>query len=373
MSADPRLPARVASLPDGLVLKAQVSGHLRPAPPRVPEPTSGQVEHERSLWGPHPDPAQDQIERQLYSLGAVFLKRLLESVLGQDGITLAKADPPRPPGWGEVMRLFQSPAPPAEKLATWTSLVDGFTNALLPPVTVENAAAAWALRTALLHQIGERVLSVTTPGGYARAVSVLPPAQQEMVEWAKLHGAQFVTRMRSNARQVVLDSLVESQMGGGNHHALSRVLFERVGRLNRDWRRIAITETGMAVASGQLAGALAQGGEWEAVWTAGPKACPFCRSKNGTVLRIVAADAPSKDGRTQVWPGKNNVGRSAHPFRKDGTRRGPDELWWPCIPAHPNCACGWLVRRVLSSLAAKNADAMLSAIRAQRFAQATAR
>lgn len=371
-ATDPRLLRATArrSEPAGeVVLKAERPLRIIRRPP-----TAADVEVERALWGKHPNPDQAWIEDQWFGVGHRFLRDLLGAVLGvkKPAEFVTKAEPPRPPGWGEVMALFQSPAPAAERLATWETLVDGFTRALLPAQTAQSQAAMWALRSALLDQIGQRVHAVTTPGAWERLFHVLPPAHQKQIEWAQIRGAQFVTRMAADARASVLEALVESQIGGGNHHELSRVLLERLGKLNRDWRRIAITETGMAVASGQLQTALDAGGQWEAIWVAGPKACPFCRSHNGTVLKVVPADAPNLDGRTMVWPGKHNVGRSAHPTRRDGTRRTPDEMWWPCLPAHPNCACVWTLRRVLVSAAAKRAAEQLAAIRARKFEAALA-
>jgi hypothetical protein len=329
------------------------------------------VEVERSLWGKHPDPNQAWIEDQLFSLGHRYLHDLMAFVLGARVQEFAKAEAPmKPPHWGEVMALFNNPAPPAQKLATWSSLLDGFTAALIPPTSAQSQVAMWALRSALLNQIAQRVHAVTTPGAWDAMFHTLPPAQKLQVEWSQVHGGQFVTNMTAKARAVVLDALVDSQMAHGNHHTLARVLHEKLGTLNRDWRRIAITETGMAVASGQLQTALSAGGDWEAVWVAGPRACPFCQGQNGRVLRVVPADHPSPDGATMIWPGKTNVGRSASLHRKDGTKRGPDELWWPCLPAHPNCACVWTLRRVVKSAAAKKAQDALAALRAKRYATA---
>lgn len=369
-ATDPRILRATARRPEPageVILKAERPLRIIRRPP-----TAGDIEVERSLWGKHPDPNQAWIEDQLFGFGHRFLRDLLGAVLGSESPSpfVTKAEAPRPPGWGEVMALFQSQAPAAQRLATWETLVDGFTHALLPASTVQSQAAMWAMRSALLDQIGQRVHAVTTPGAWDRLFHVLPPAQQKQIEWAQVRGAQFVTRMSASARSSILEALVESQMGGGNHHELSRVLLERLGTLNRDWRRIAITETGMAVASGQLQAALDSGGQWEAVWVAGPKACPFCRGHNGTVLKVVSDDAPRKDDLHQIWPSKNNLGRSAHPTRRDGTRRGPDEMWRPCIPAHPLCGCVWSLRRVLTSDAAKRADQMLAAIRAKKFAAA---
>jgi len=345
------------------------------APLRHPRrPTGADIEVERAMWGPHPNPLQSWVEEEVYRVGQRFLRGMLGAVLGDRNPppfhVVAKAESPKPPGWGEVMALFKAPVEPAQKLASWKTLVDGFAEALLPASSVENAMASWALRSAMLHQIGERIKAVTEPGGWDAFFKTIPKAQQDVISWSKLHGAEFVTNMKAKARADIMDALVQSEMAGGNHHDLSRVLFERLGVLNRDWRRIAITETGMAVSNGQLQAHLSAGGDWEAIWVAGVRACPFCRKFNGQAFRVVPADAPRKDPATDVWPGKSNVGRSAHLYRKDGTKRGPEELWVPCQPLHPSCACVWTIRRVLKSNAAKKADEMLAALRAKRFASA---
>jgi hypothetical protein len=47
-------------------------------------------------------------------------------------------------------------------------------------------------------------------------------------------------------------------------------------------------------------------------------------------------------------------------------------MWWPCIPAHPNCACVFAVRKKLVSSVAQRAAAALAAKRAERFRAAVA-
>ena len=365
---DPRLARHASSralVPVGeVVLKAdRPSSIIRHA-----APTSAQVEHERSLWGPHPDPLHAWVEEQLYGLGFGYMRGLLRFALGDRRAQVTKAEGglgPGAPGWGDVMRLFSSPAPAEQKMATWGSLVDQFTHAFLPGQTVADQAAAWALRSSLLTAIGDRVKGIMGPSPWAAFHRTLPPSGQAILDWQKANGAQFITRLTEQARSRVLDTLVDAQLAGGDHHALSTQLLRTFGALNRDWRRIAITETAMAVASGQLS-MVADSLEWEASWVAGPGACPFCHKMNGRTFRIVPADHPGKDGQTMVWPGKNNVGRSMHLHRRDGTLRGPDELWWPCIPGHPNCACVWAIRRIPTSATAKRAASQLAALRASR-------
>jgi hypothetical protein len=75
-------------------------------------------------------------------------------------------------------------------------------------------------------------------------------------------------------------------------------------------------------------------------------ACPFCRSIDGVIATVVAPDAPDKDGNTQIWVGKDNVGRSAAPRKRVGDALVPrtaDEMWWlPAGLAHPHCRGRWI-------------------------------
>lgn len=329
-------------------------------------PNRAQVEHERSMWGPHPDPAVNALETRLWLLGYGFLQGMVSAVLGKPRPALgvvAKAEPPKPPGWGEIAAMFAAPgSAPMAQMATWESLVAGFSQSLLPAVSIENAMAAWALQSSLMSALGPIALGIRSDAWKTKRAA-MPPAQAEMLDWTKARGANFITELGQKARSAVLNTLIENRLEGGDHHRLSATLQERFGVLARDWRRVAVTETAMAVSWGQLA-AVADSGDWEAVWVAGPNACPFCHGHAGLVLQIVRQDHPNKNGETMVWPGKHNVGRSAHPFTKDGIKRTPSELWWPTIPAHPLCCCVWTIRRIVRSAVAKKAQGALDAKRA---------
>ena len=331
-------------------------------------PSSTQVEVERPMWGPNPEPLRGFVEDHFWLLGSRFLRDFTSRVLGRS-IQIAKAEGamPTPPGWGEVMRMFEAGGDPVQQMAGWTSLIDGFTQALLPAHTAEDAARVWALRSSLLTTIEDRIHAITSPTAWDKYFHVMPSAQQFITDWTALRGAQFVTRMTSQARQKVLDVLIESRLAGVGPKAVASTLLDRMGELNRDWRRIAITETAMAINNGQLA-SVADSGEWEAVWVAGPHACPFCRKMFGRVFTVVSKPKPGMDPEKFVWPGKHNVGRSAHLFRRDGTKRGPNELWHPCIPLHPNCMCLWSLRRKITNAAGKNAANILAGLRAKRYA-----
>jgi hypothetical protein len=341
---------------------------LRTARPLKAGPSAAQVEVERAMWSPNPDPLRGFVEDHFWNLGSRFLRDFVSLVLGKK-VQIAKAEGmPKPPGWGEVMKLFETGGGPAHQMATWNSLIDGFVQALLPAHTAEDAARVWALRSAMLGTIEDRIKAITTPGAWDGYFHTMPPAQQHIANWTQLRGANFITKLTSSARQKALDVLVEGQLQGAGPRWVQTQLMERMGELNRDWRRIAITETAMAIENGKLAAVADDPGQWEAVWVGGPHACPFCRSMFGRTFTIVAKPKPGMDPEKFIWPGKHNVGRSMHLHRRDGTKRGPEELWIPCIPAHPHCMCLWSIRRKLTNAAGKKAEEFLAGIRKKRYA-----
>jgi hypothetical protein len=75
-------------------------------------------------------------------------------------------------------------------------------------------------------------------------------------------------------------------------------------------------------------------------------ACPFCRKIDGRVVTVVDAAKNDKNWDTEIWPGKDNVGRSASPYKRVGgqlVKRTDAELWKiPAGLAHPHCRGLWL-------------------------------
>jgi hypothetical protein len=336
-----------------------------------PFPSSAQVEHERSMWGPHADPQQTAAEQLFYVPGLNFLSDLFSAVFGEKARpTFAKAEAPRPPGWGELAAHFGrlEAGSPAEQVSTWASIVDKVIDGLLPQETVDQIVKAWALRSHLLHQLGKEASALGRPGAWEAMFHLLPDPSKAQLEWTQLRGAQYVTQLSAKARAAVLESLVQNRLNGGNAQELRRDLFERFGTMNRDWRRTALTETSFAVQNGLLVTA-ADGEEWEAIWNAAPTACPFCQRMAGRVFKVLKPGEKG-DPWTTIAAGRNNVGRSASPRTKDGRVRTPEELWIPSIPAHPNCMCGWILRRVAKTKAGKAAAALFRDKQAERYKEA---
>jgi hypothetical protein len=154
----------------------------------------------------------------------------------------------------------------------------------------------------------------------------------------------------------------------GAAESLQGRLLDTFGTMNRDWRRIAVTEATENVNQGFVA-SCAPGDKLKRVERY-RGACPFCRKIDGTVVTVVDPAKADKDGDTEIWVGKTNVGRSASPMRRGVAgleRRAPEELWWIAAGAmHPHCRGSWV--RVTASTPDPEFDAWIASMKRSRGA-----
>jgi hypothetical protein len=189
------------------------------------------------------------------------------------------------------------------------------------------------------------------PSTVAGAVQqfVLTKAQHSMLDFARVRAAENVRALcesvRHRMRGAVLQHLEHGATADPQGSSLQTKLLDEFGTLNRDWRRIAITEAGEAQLQGLVA-SLPYGARVRRVEQY-DGACSFCRKIDGVVATVVDPAATEKDPDTQIWVGKNNVGRSASPKKRVGDvliEREPHEMWQlPAGLAHPNCRGRWVV------------------------------
>lgn len=308
-------------------------------------------EAERPFWGPHPDRLIASIEDEFYQAGFHFLSAFLGAALGKKAPgakVLTKAfnlPSPHVHGWGKVADLFRTDIPPVRLLQGWEATIDQVLKGLWPDAAKQQSAEYLALRTHWMTQAGERVASTPPFSSWGHAIREMSRAQVESMEWTKARALVYASKLQDDARNAMRALLVNSKQAGEGPAMLERRLFEKFGNLNRDWRRIALTETAFATQNGALASVDPAEG-WLAVWSASPRACPYCRKMHGTALRVVSPDKANKDPENEVWIGKSNVGLSASKWsKKEGRYRDEHELWKPCIPAHPNCGCVFTLRK----------------------------
>ena len=114
---------------------------------------------------------------------------------------------------------------------------------------------------------------------------------------------------------------------------------DTIDAINRDWRRIAITEMSFAFNNGYMVSKKVandeRGKKTYLVFSGGivKNSSDKCIDSRGEIVLVV--DKPLTNDKIKdpyakraVWPGKNNVGRS-------------ESNWWIAIPMHPNCIHYW--------------------------------
>lgn len=264
----------------------------------------------------------------------------------------------------ELVRLYLEHLPPAQwTLADHMMLVDWLVQKHLPP-DVMRAEADWlATRSSLMGRVQASMDKVTAaqadqiitalPLTAAAAAEMLPhtPVQRVALDYAAERAAENVRELTNSVRHRMRTTIAEwfneratAVQPTGSTPALQTRLRDQFAQLNRDWRRIAVTETVEAQNQGYIA-SVPRGTHVKRVERY-DGACAFCRRIDGLVLEVVDPAAANKDGRTQVWPGKTNVGRSAAPRKRLGSlliEREPHELWWPAAGTqHPNCRGRWV-------------------------------
>lgn len=152
--------------------------------------------------------------------------------------------------------------------------------------------------------------------------------------------ADEITKISEDTRSGMRKLIYQAELNHWGPNLLERELYHNFRALQRDWRRIALTET----ASNSNNAYLLRAGEGNYVTcpqVAG--ACRWCAATlENKVFRIVTdpmADDRIEDSYAEraVWIGKTNVGRYLSIRERGGRMREEDELWWVCCPGHPHC------------------------------------
>lgn len=278
---------------------------------------------------------------------------------------------PRPDGymqrWSpaelDLVKLYLEHLPPVEWLLDDHMLcIDYLAQRYLPESDMRTEAQWLATRANLMGRVQANMEGVTAkqadtilaamPSTVAAALEQFgaTPVQRAVMEFAAHRCADNVVALSDGARRSMRDLIAEhitaKELGTPaiGDSSLQTKLLDRFGALNRDWRRIAVTEVGEAQTQGYVA-SMPVGSKLKRVEQY-KNACAFCRKIDGVVVTIVDPAKENKNWDTEIWPGKTNIGRSASPRKRVGNvfvERTPDEMWAiPAGLAHPHCRGRWV-------------------------------
>lgn len=334
-------------------------------------------DHGDGIWRPH----ESVLIRRLIELftrrGLDRLDKVREQILAWEAgehhkpTTLPVTRPGMMERWTEaelsLVKLYLESLPPAQwSLDDHMMAVDYVVHRYLPDDELKTEAEWMSTRAGLMGKVqanmeaaavaamtgavADKILAaLPSTVGTATSQFNLPALQRNALEFARVRTAENVRALtesvRHRMRNTIVQHLEEQQTKAPDApgQALQSKLLDEFATMNRDWRRIAITEAGEAQLQGFIA-SLKPGTKVKRVEQYAD-ACGFCKKIHGVVATVIAADDPHKT-ETTIWPGKNNVGRSASPRKRVGNllvHREPEELWHlPAGLAHPHCRGRWV-------------------------------
>jgi hypothetical protein len=261
-----------------------------------------------------------------------------------------------------LVRIYLEHLPPAEwTLEDHMLAVDATVQRYLPQDDMRTEAQWLSTRASLMGRVQANMERVTLaqadallaamPNTAGEAVAAFggTRAQAAIMEHAETRCAENVRNIandvRHRMRATVAAHVVDQELGlPAPASSLETKLLDQFGTLNRDWRRVAVTEAGEAQTAGYVS-SLPVGTKVKRVEQY-KNACAFCRKIDGRIMEVVDPAREDKDPETMIWPGKTNVGRSASPRKRVGQvfkEREPEEMW--IIPAglvHPHCRGRWI-------------------------------
>lgn len=329
--------------------------------------------HDRDdgIWKPHESPLLRRLVELFTQRGLDRLEHVKKQIIEwETGAHYRDSSKPIPrPGmmerWGKdelgLVRIYLESLYPGDwTLEDHMLAIEYVIQRYLPQDELRTEAEWLASKASLMGKVQANMdaapslseadkLLAALPSTVAAAAEMftLNAAQKAALDFGEARCAENVRALsesvRHRLRNVIMQH-VEQKMMGEASDALQTRLFDEFATLNRDWRRIAITEATDCQLNGFVA-AQEAGTKLKRVEQY-QNACTFCRKIDGRIVEVVAPNHPNKDGDTMIWVGKNNIGRSASPRKRVGdtlVQRDPHELWWiPAGSAHPHCRGRWV-------------------------------
>lgn len=314
------------------------------------------------IWAEHENPLIRALVEQFTARGlernGAVREELARWILGHYQVPPV-ASVPTPPGviahWTQaeldLVRIYLS-SRDRLSLDDWSLLIDYLFQRYLRPDELMADADWLTAKASMLGRVQAHLAGVvdatallaTLPSTTAEVVHAfkVADAAKAVMEYGRVRTAENIVAATDRFRHAIKSEVLEHQaqvMTGAPAGDLQQKLFDRFADANRDWRRIAITEAGETTNQGVIA-SLPVGSKVKRIEMYNG-ACPWCKKIDGVVMNVVSADDPNKNGETDVWPGKTNVGRSSSPRKiVDGVLvpREASELYWIAAGVqHPHC------------------------------------
>jgi len=323
------------------------------------------------LYKPHHSPYLRQIIEEVTHAGQRILANIQNDLIKQftaDVTGLLKADNKN--HWNrwnqkqlnDAKEKLERKTPDRYSIDDWMLFVDWLIQKYLPADVIEKESQYLAVRSTIAGKLqantDEKKYTSTRVENMVLSlpfkINDIPfsinAREYSVIEFARTRAAELISgigdRTRHRIKHIILEHeyLNAANDPQASQWQLQSQLLGEFGTLNRDWRRIALTETVRNANEGFLAG-LPEGTRVRRV-EAYEDACNFCQKIHGMEFNVVSASKKNKNGETEVWVGKTNQYRSSSPRKRvdsELVERTPAEMWWPAAGTqHPNCRGSWV-------------------------------
>lgn len=311
------------------------------------------------IWEPHHSPFVRELIERFTDRGLTRIEAVRRSLVDWESGSRhvpSKTIPDRPGLHGRwspdeiaLARLYLESLPPAEWLLDdWLLAAELAFQQYLPPDFAWTEADWLAKRAVLMGRVQASMAEISEVGATALLEAEAVPAATEKalqaaVTYGRARAAENIVALsdglRHRIRRVLIEHAEVKALRVAPESTLESRLLDDFGLANRDWRRIAITETTEVQGQGVIASLPIGSKVRRHEQYRG--ACKFCLKIHGMVFTVVPPDQPYKDPWRHFWVGKSNVGRSFSPRKRVGgllIERDPEELAVPVPGAqHPHC------------------------------------
>jgi hypothetical protein len=331
---------------------------------------SGENGEKPDIWAMHESPYVQALVELFSSRGLLRIEKVKEELDAWMAGKKANGGPQQPkPHFGPspselaLVKVYLEAIPPSEfSIADWALLVDYLVARWMPDYALQTEVEWLAVRATFMGKVQANIAGLSATGAEL-ALAAMPNTRRAAIEKFNPSDVMKKTLEYERARcadnvQAISESIrhrLKTQIMAHEQQrllgatppkqALQQNLFDTFADLNRDWRRIAMTEVGDAAGNGMIA-SLKPGTKVRRIEQY-KGACPFCKKIHGMVFTVVDPSKRDKNWDTEVWVGKTNIGRSGAARKRVGDElvdRTDEEMWKvPAGTVHPHCRGMWHV------------------------------
>lgn len=288
---------------------------------------------ENKIWSSDPAPEIAALEDGLTIIGSGYLMRVHLDVLTALELPAQTV--------GEIKAAYQAEKVVRKADEPWftaqkkLSALRGYGTSPIPPSLygdlVEAVTSKWYAEGRLEDRVQQQIVAtwLTTQlqlGKKAPPRLEYQGEQKYVLEYAQAQASQYVSSLNAATRREIALAVYQAEQSRASPQALSDTLLERFSTLNRDWRRIAVSEISTNRSNATLA-AYPEGTEFE--YSAAKDACRDCLYHHGKTYTLVSPEA-AKDAAKEIW-----IGKPPRP-------KGVEAKDWVRIGMHPLCRCRWI-------------------------------